>query len=142
MQKITVVGKDSAAKNAAITALRHDFKVIDLCLEQIDINNINAAGLVVYVDEEPDQQNFGQLNVNSHSVMLQSQSRRLNLSDIQQRVFLQLGKGLPDNANWEFLHLSRSEYFKILRQLRILFETSKNWELIQLAKVISFTQAS
>jgi hypothetical protein len=142
MKKITVVGTDSAAKTAVIIALRSNFKVIDLRPEQIDIKNINSAGLVVYVDEEPDQHNIRRLNFNSRSLILQSQSRSLNLSDIQQRVFLQLANGLSDKANWEFLHLSRSEYFKNLRQLRMLFEVGKNWQLIQLAKVISFAKAS
>jgi hypothetical protein len=140
MQKITVVGKDSAAKNAVVIALRSNFKVIDLHPEQTDINNINSAGLILHVNEEPNQEKSKRPN--SRSVTLELQTSKAELSDIQQRVFLQLANGLSDKDNWESLYLSRSEYFKILRQLRILFDMGKNWELTQLARAISFNQAS
>jgi hypothetical protein len=129
MQKITVVGKDSEAKKAVIVALRSNFKVIDLHQEQIDTDNINSGGLAVYV-EALRQQN---------SRRSKSHSSKPKLNNVQQRVFLQLANGLSDEANWESLHLSRSEYFKVLKQLRMLLEVGKNWKLIQLAKVLNAT---
>jgi hypothetical protein len=133
MQKITVVGEDSAAKKAVIVALRSNFKVIDLHQEQIDINNANPGGLAVYV-EAIHQQNSRRSN--SRPLFLQSHVSKPKLNNVQQRVFLRLANGLSDEANWEFLHLSRSEYFKVLKQLRMLFEVGKNWELVRLARIV------
>jgi hypothetical protein len=58
------------------------------------------------------------------------------LNDTQQKVFLQLAEGLDlsDEKNWQCIHLSRSKFFKILEQLRMLYDVEKNWQLIQLAK--------
>jgi hypothetical protein len=71
-----------------------------------------------------------------------SQSLSPRLNNIQQRVFLELAKGLPDEVNWRYLNLSRSKYFSILEQLRMLYDVEKNWQLVQLSKELSLTQAS
>jgi hypothetical protein len=142
MQKITVVGKDSAAKKAAVIALKSNFKVIDLLPEEIEIKKINSTNLVVYINEETSiQENTERLNFNSHSAILQFQPCRPKLTNIQRKVFLQLAKGLSDKDNWISLRMCRSRYFNILEQLRSLFDVEKNWELVQLAKNKAFDHA-
>lgn len=66
----------------------------------------------------------------------QSQSQTPRLNEIQQKVFSRLGEvtDLSDENNWNLLHLSRSKYFNILEQLRMLLDVEKNWQLIQLAR--------
>jgi hypothetical protein len=132
MQKITVLGKKSAAKKAMMGLLESKFKVTDLLPEQVGIKDMSPASLIVYFDEESDQQNISMVNFNSSS-LVPSQLRRSNLSVIQRKVLLQLAKGLPDEDNWNSLRLSRSQYFNVLSQLRIIFNVKKNWELTQLA---------
>jgi hypothetical protein len=60
----------------------------------------------------------------------------LKLNDIQAKVFLRLFHvtDLSDKNNWESIHLSRSKFFSILEQLRMLFDVEKNWQVIQLAQ--------
>jgi hypothetical protein len=140
MQKITVVGKDSAAKNAVIIALKSNFKVINLLPEQVDIKNVNSINLVLHLNEDPDQQDQDSERLNnlcSLSLQLQSQIHKLN--DIQRNVFLQLPKRLSDQGRWTSLHLSRSRYFSILEQLRGLFDVESNCQLTQLAKLAQDT---
>jgi hypothetical protein len=74
----------------------------------------------------------------------QSQLHTPKLNEIQQKVFLQLRNvtDLSDENNWNSLHLSRSKYFSILEQLRMLIDVEKNWQLIQLAKDASLPQVS
>jgi hypothetical protein len=69
-----------------------------------------------------------------------SQSKKPKLNDIQEKVFLQLGKGLSDEDNWNSLLMCRSRYFSILEQLRTLFDVEKNWQLTKLAKDIVFAR--
>jgi hypothetical protein len=132
MQKITVVGKDSEAKKAVIVALRSNFKVLDLHQEQIEIKSTSSSSLVIYVSQEPYQQNVDRFNFDSHSVNLQTQIPKLN--DVQRKLFFQLAKDLSDKENWEFLYLSRAKYFNIIGQLKILFDVDKKWQLVNLAR--------
>jgi hypothetical protein len=134
MQKITVVGKDSAAKKAAVTALKSSFKVTNLRPEQVGIKDMNSASLVIYFNEESSQQNIERPNLNPYSVNLQPQFRRPKLNSLQRKVFLRLAKGSSDEDNWTSLQICRTRYFIILEQLRGVFDVEKNWELIQLAK--------
>jgi hypothetical protein len=67
-----------------------------------------------------------------------SQPNRPKLTNIQRKVFLQLGQGLSDENNWMSLGMCRSRYFSILEQLRSLFDVEKNWELIRLARDKTF----
>jgi hypothetical protein len=132
MQKITVVVEDSAAKKAVMISLRSNFKVLDLHQEQIDTKSTSSTSLVIYVSQEPQQQNVERFNSDSHSVNLQTQILKLN--DIQRKLFFQLAKDLSDKENWEFLHLSRSKYFNIIGQLKMLFDVDKKWQLVNLAR--------
>ncbi len=56
------------------------------------------------------------------------------LSKNQRDVFTQLAKDLPDSRNIEDLRISRSLYYSILEQLRIIFEVQKNRQLVLFAK--------
>lgn len=178
MQKITVLGKDSAAKTAVIIALNPTIEIIDLCPEQIHVSNIKATSLAIYIAEEADQQIIDRLHGRFKSIILIAEdnstpnindlfipiaafqnfatkgilkeiraikefiSRKPKLTDTQQKVFFQLSKGLSDEDNWNYLHLSRSKYFNILEQLRMLYDVEKNWQLTQLARDIALPQAS
>jgi hypothetical protein len=192
MQKITIVGNDSAAKTALIIALSPTLEVIDLRPGQIQahISTIRTNKLAIFIAEEPDRQIIDRLHGAVRSLVLiakcnstpnindlfipiatfqnltakgilkeiraikefidQSESRAPKLNDIQRKVFLQLGDvvDLSDENNWTSLHLSRSKYFNILEQLRMLIDVEKNWQLIHLAKdssqlsqIISFKPA-
>jgi hypothetical protein len=179
MQKITIVGNDSAAKTALIIALSSPtLEIIDLRPGQIQthISSVKASKPAIYIDEEPDRQIIDRLHASIRSLVLiarynstpnindlfipitafqnfaakgilkeirainkffdQSQSGTPKLNDIQRKVFLQLGDvvDLSDENNWNSLHLSRSKYFNILEQLRMLIDVEKNWQLIHLAK--------
>jgi hypothetical protein len=179
MQKITIVGNDSAAKTALIIALSSPtLEIIDLRPGQIQthISSVKASKLAIYVDEEPDRQIIDRLHGSVRSLVLIArynstpnindlfipitafqnfaakgilkeirainkffdhfQSGTPKLNDIQRKVFLQLGDvvDLSDENNWNSLHLSRSKYFNILEQLRMLVDVEKNWQLIHLAK--------
>jgi hypothetical protein len=71
MQKITVVGKDSAAKNAVIVSLNSTFQVTDLRPDEVSVNNISDTDLVIYVtDSQPDQQIFERLRAGYRALIL------------------------------------------------------------------------
>lgn len=137
MQKITVVGKDSPAKTAVINALNSNPEIIDLRPDQIYLNNINCANLIIYVSEEPDQCIIERLNSNSHLVILQSQ-HRAKLNDIQKKVIYQLSKSSSEEEILNKLRISRRAYYTILAQLRTLYGVKKNRQLIQLVQMQSF----
>jgi hypothetical protein len=178
MQKITIVGKDSDAKNALIIALSPTFEIIDLRPGQIQAHasSIKINELAILVAEDPDRKIIDRLHGCARSLILiakynstpnindlfipiatfqnfaakgilrevqaikefidESQSHVPKLNEIQQKVFLQLRNitDLSDENNWKSLHLSRSKYFSILEQLRMLIDVEKNWQLIHLAK--------
>jgi hypothetical protein len=136
MQKITVVGKDSPAKAAVINALNSNPEIIDLRPDQIYLNNINCANLIIYVSEEPDHCIVERLNSNSHLVILQSQ-HRARLNDIQKKVIHQLSKSSSEEEILNKLRISRRAYYTILAQLRTLYGVKKNRQLIQLVQMQS-----
>jgi hypothetical protein len=186
MQKITIVGNDSAAKNALIIALHPTLEIIDFRPGQIqaNANSIKTSESVIYVADEPDRQIIDRLhglvkslvligrhnitpNINDLFIPIaafqnfaakgilkeiqlirefidQSQPHAPKLNEIQYKVFSRLKNvtDLSDEDNWNSLHLSRSKYFSILEQLRMLIDVEKNWQLIQLAKDSSLSQVS
>jgi hypothetical protein len=76
MQKITVMGEDSAAKNAVIIALNSTLQITDLCPNEASVNSIRELDLVIYVAEaQPDQQNFERLRKGCKGLILISRAR-------------------------------------------------------------------
>jgi hypothetical protein len=71
-----------------------------------------------------------------------SDSRRPKLDENQQRVFDQLAKNLPDQKNCDALAMGRSNYFVVLKQLKILYDIDDKWRLIQLSQEKQLSQAS
>jgi hypothetical protein len=173
MQKITIVGNDSAAKNALMIALDPIGRVIDLQPEQITKDNISPIS--IYVDKDPSQQVIDALeaspkfilvakNNNSYSnfgiglfipikifqtfgnreaityirlireYINRSDSRRPKLDENQRRVFNQLAKNLLDQENCDALAMGRSNYFVVIKQLKILYGVDDKWRLIQLSQ--------
>jgi hypothetical protein len=78
MQKITVVGKDSAARTAVIIALNSNFKINDLLPEEVSVNNIGDADLVIYVTElQPDPKILERLRIGYKLVILISKAKSI-----------------------------------------------------------------
>jgi hypothetical protein len=68
MQKITIVGNDSAAKNALMTALDPIGRIIDLPPEQITKDNINPIS--IYVDKDPSQKVIDSLEASPKFILV------------------------------------------------------------------------
>jgi hypothetical protein len=76
MQKITVVGTDSAAKNAVVIALNSTFKVTNLLPEEVSANNIGETDLVIYVTESQlDRKLFDHLRRGYRGLILISKAK-------------------------------------------------------------------
>jgi hypothetical protein len=76
MQKITVVGADSAAKTAVIIALNSTFEVTNLLPEEVNFNNIGETDLVIYVTElQPDRKLFERLRKGYRGLILISKAK-------------------------------------------------------------------
>jgi hypothetical protein len=76
MQKITVVGESSAAKNAVIISLNSTLKIIDFLPEEVSTNNVGETDLVIYVTElHPDRQIFERLRTVYGGLILISRTK-------------------------------------------------------------------
>jgi hypothetical protein len=176
--QITVVGKDSAAKNAVMIAFDPIGRIIDLQPEQLTKDSINP--IAIYVDKDPIDSLVASLGTSAKFVLIaknnshlntglfipirifhsfgnkeaitytriireyiyRSDSRRPKLDENQQRVFDQLAKNLSDQENCDDLAMGRSNYFVVIKQLKILYGTDDKWRLIQLSQDRQATYAS
>jgi hypothetical protein len=78
MQKITIVGNDSAAKILLRSSLDLGFDILDLLPEELNISNIGSADWVIYVTESVDKQTFERLRIGHKSLILVSAKDRSN----------------------------------------------------------------
>lgn len=78
MRKITVVGEDSAAKNAVIVSLNSTLEVTRLLPEEVSVNNIGDTDLVIYVTEsQPDQKILERLRIGYKLLILISKAKSI-----------------------------------------------------------------
>jgi hypothetical protein len=98
MRKITVVGKDSAVKNAVIVSLNATFQVTGLRPDEVNVNNIGDTDLVIYVTEsQPDRQIFELLCAGHGALILISRVKLIGTD-----LFVSIAK-FQDFATKEFL---------------------------------------
>jgi hypothetical protein len=166
MQKITIAGKDSDAKSVLISSLDLSFQIKNLLPEELNISNIGAADVVIYVTDLIDIHTFERLRIGHKSLILISavdrsdtdffipianfrnsiteeilqgirsikefivQSSIANLSEDHKKVLDLLIAGGSEGEHLKHLDFGRSKYFAILRELRLVLGTQKNWQLV------------
>jgi hypothetical protein len=176
--QITVVGKDSTAKNAVIMALDPIGRIIDLQPEHFTKDSINPVA--IYIDKEPNASLVASLVASAKFILIAKNNSHLNtglfipirvfqsfgnreaiayvrlireyinrsdtqqpkLDENQQRVFNQLAANLSDQENCDALAMGRSNYFVVIKQLKILYGVDDKWRLLQLSQETQFTRAS